>query len=63
MARVAFDLGTMQRESGAFHDSYDTLDHAVWRLMATYNPLADMRAAARSIALLQMNLQITSEEL
>jgi tetratricopeptide (TPR) repeat protein len=56
LGRVAIDLGALQREAGLFEQSYETLDNAFLRVMATYQPDADLRTARRTLAMLQLSL-------
>ncbi len=59
LARVAGDLGTIQREIGQGEASRRTLENTMRRLSAIRTPEADARIARRFTAILQANLNRT----
>ena len=59
LGRVSVDLSILQRQARRWDDAHTTLDNAILRLIATYDPNSDTRAARRLLAVLQMHLKAT----
>lgn len=56
LSRAANDLAGLQRATGQQAASRQTLENTILRLIATYDPQTDMRAASRAAAVLDSNL-------
>ncbi len=56
LGRVSVDLSQLQCSADRWDNAQATLEDAILRLIATYDPDADLRPARRALAMLQLNL-------